>query len=56
VLEQIDALKKPNTHRNSEAVLNRVGEFFRECSSIDSISVTIRPASLSRSKKIISWA
>jgi integrase len=37
-LEQIDALKKPNTHRKYEAVLNRFREFFRECSSIDAIS------------------
>lgn len=37
-LEQIDALKKPNTHRKYEAVLNRFGEFFRDRSSIDAIS------------------
>jgi hypothetical protein len=37
-LEQIDALKKPNTHRKYEAVLKRFGEFFQECSSIDAIS------------------
>jgi hypothetical protein len=37
-LEQIDALKKPNTHRKYEAVLNRFGEFFRDITSIDSIS------------------
>ena len=37
-LEQIDALKKPNTHRKYEAVLNRFGEFFRDCCSIDAIS------------------
>src|SRR6266481_2890160 len=37
-LEQIDALKKPNTHRKYEAVLNRFGEFFRDCISIDAIS------------------
>ena len=37
-LEQIAALKKPNTHRKYEAVLNRFGEFFRDCSSIDAIS------------------
>jgi hypothetical protein len=37
-LEQIDALKKPNTHRKYEAVLNRFGEFFRDCVSIDAIS------------------
>ena len=29
-LEQIEALKKPNTHRKYEAVLNRFGEFFRD--------------------------
>jgi integrase len=34
----IDALKKPNTHRKYEAVLNRFGEFFRDRSSIDAIS------------------
>src|ERR1700686_3454141 len=34
-LEQIAALKKPNTHRKYEAVLNRFGEFFRDCVSID---------------------
>jgi integrase/recombinase XerD len=37
-LEQIEALKKPNTHRKYEAVLNRFGEFFRDCASIDAIS------------------
>ena len=37
-LEQIAALKKPNTHRKYEAVLNRFGEFFRDCLSIDAIS------------------
>src|SRR6202035_4092361 len=37
-LEQIDALKKPNTHRKYEAVLNRFGEFFRDCVSIEAIS------------------
>ena len=37
-LEQIDALKKPNTHRKYEAVLNRFGEFFRDTVSIDAIS------------------
>ena len=24
-------MKKPNTHRKYEAVLNRFGEFFRDC-------------------------
>jgi hypothetical protein len=37
-LEQIEALKKPNTYRKYEAVLNRFGEFFRDCVSIDAIS------------------
>ena len=37
-LEQIEALKKPNTHRKYEAVLNRFGEFFRDCVSIEAIS------------------
>jgi integrase len=37
-LEQIDALKKHNTHRKYEAVLNRFGEFFRDTASIDAIS------------------
>jgi len=37
-LEQIAALKKPNTHCKYEAVLNRFGEFFRDCGSIDAIS------------------
>ena len=37
-LEQIEALKKPNTHRKYEAVLNRFGEFFRDRGSIDAIS------------------
>jgi hypothetical protein len=37
-LEQIAALKKPNTHRKYEAVLNRFGGFFRDCVSIDTIS------------------
>jgi len=37
-LEQIEALKKPNTHRKYEAVVNRFGEFFRDCVLIDTIS------------------
>lgn len=37
-LEQIDALKKANTYRKYEAVLNRFGEFFRDRASIDAIS------------------
>lgn len=37
-LEQIEALKKPNTHRKYEAVLDRFLEFFRDHSTIDSIS------------------
>jgi integrase len=37
-LEQIDALKKPNTHRKYEAVLKRFAKFFRESNSIDAIS------------------
>ena len=37
-LEQIEVLKKPNTHRKYEAVLNRFGEFFRDRGSIDAIS------------------
>jgi integrase/recombinase XerD len=37
-LEQIDALKKHNTHRKYEAVLNRFGQFFRDTTSIDAIS------------------
>lgn len=37
-LEQIEALKKPNTHRKYEAVLKRFLEFFREHDSIDAIS------------------
>jgi hypothetical protein len=37
-LEQIAALKKPNTHRKYEAVLSRFGEFFRDCVSIDEIT------------------
>jgi hypothetical protein len=31
-------LKRPNTHRKYEAVLNHFGEFFRDCGSIDAIS------------------
>ena len=31
-LDQIETLKKPNTHRKYEAVLNRFAERFRECS------------------------
>jgi hypothetical protein len=31
-------LKRPNTHRKYEAVLNRFGKFFRDCGSIDAIS------------------
>ena len=38
ISSRFDALKKPNTHRKYEAVLNRFGEFFRERSSIDAIS------------------
>jgi integrase/recombinase XerD len=37
-LEQIEALKKPNTHRKYEAVLERFLDYFRDRDSIDSIS------------------
>jgi integrase len=37
-LEQIEALKKPNTHRKYEAVLKRFLDFFRDRDSIDTIS------------------
>ena len=37
-LEQIEALKKPNTHRKYEAVLERFLDFFHDCASIDAIS------------------
>ena len=37
-LEQIEALKKPNTHRKYEAVLARFLDFFHDCASIDAIS------------------
>jgi len=36
-LAQIEALKKPNTHRKYEAVLDRFIEFFRDKESIDQI-------------------
>jgi site-specific recombinase XerD len=36
-LAQIEALKKPNTHRKYEAVLERFVEFFRDRESIDQI-------------------
>jgi hypothetical protein len=36
-LAQVEALKKPNTHRKYEAVLERFVEFFRDCESIDQI-------------------
>ena len=36
-LSQIEALKKPNTHRKYEAVLERFVEFFRDKESIDQI-------------------
>ena len=36
-LAQIEALKKPNTHRKYEAVLERFLEFFRNCESIEKI-------------------
>ena len=36
-LEQIEALKKPNTHRKYEAVLDRFLDFFRERDSIEKI-------------------
>lgn len=36
-LAQIEALKKPNTHRKYEAVLGRFVEFFRDKESIDQI-------------------
>ena len=36
-LAQIEALKKPNTHRKYEAVLKRFVEFFRDRESIDQI-------------------
>ncbi len=37
-LEQIEALKKPNTHRKYEAVLERFLDYFRDRDSIDAIS------------------
>jgi integrase/recombinase XerD len=37
-LEQVEALKKPNTHRKYEAVLGRFLDFFRDRDSIDAIS------------------
>jgi hypothetical protein len=37
-LEQIEALKKPNTHRKYDAVLERFLDFFRDNSTIDAIS------------------
>jgi len=37
-LEQIEALKKPNTHRKYEAVLKRFLDFFGDRDSIDAIS------------------
>jgi integrase len=37
-LAQIEALKKPNTHRKYEAVLDRFVEFFRDRESIDQIA------------------
>lgn len=37
-LEQVEALKKPNTHRKYKAVLGRFLEFFRDRSTIDGIS------------------
>jgi site-specific recombinase XerD len=37
-LAQIEALKKPNTHRKYEAVLDRFVEFFRDKESIDQIA------------------
>jgi hypothetical protein len=37
-LEQIEALKKPNTHRKYEAVLWRFLDYFRDRDSIDAIS------------------
>jgi len=37
-LEQIEALKKPNTHRKYEAVLERFLDFFHDHASIDAIS------------------
>lgn len=36
-LAQVEALKKPNTHRKYEAVLERFVEFFRDRESIDQI-------------------
>ena len=39
-LAQIEALKKPNTHRKYEAVLDRFVEFFRDKESIDQIGST----------------
>ena len=36
-LGQIEALKKPNTHRKYEAVLDRFVEFFRDKESVDQI-------------------
>jgi hypothetical protein len=40
-LEQIEALKKPNTHQKYEAVLKRFLDYFRDRDSIYAISPTI---------------
>jgi hypothetical protein len=40
-LEQIDALKNPNTHRKYEAALYRFGEFFRDALPSTRFPVTI---------------
>jgi len=37
-LGQVEALKKPNTHRKYKAVLDRFLEFFRDCQSLDQIA------------------
>jgi hypothetical protein len=37
-LEQIEALKKPNTHRKYEAVLGRFLEFFSDKNTVDAVS------------------
>jgi hypothetical protein len=54
-LEQIEALKKPNAHRKYEAVLNRFGEFFRDCVSIDAISSDDLTRFVVTLKRIMAW-
>ena len=54
-LEQIEALKKPNTNRKYEAVLKRFLDFFGDRDSIDAISGDDLTRFVVTLKKITAW-